>query len=72
MAKLYQSIYQIIGMTPPIRQKLPMEKAKRIDVASRIIFPLIFAVFNIAYWTNYLLQARQEYLATRQKTHGSS
>ena len=58
-------------MTPPIRRKLPMEKAKRIDVASRIGFPLVFAVFNVAYWINYLVQARQEYLASLKKTQGS-
>jgi hypothetical protein len=48
-----------------------MEKAKRIDVASRIGFPLVFAVFNVAYWINYLVQARQEYLTSLKKTQGS-
>lgn len=29
-------------------------RSKRIDVISRIIFPLVFAVFNLAYWSTYL------------------
>ena len=29
-------------------------RAKRIDVISRVIFPLVFAVFNLAYWLYYL------------------
>jgi len=29
-------------------------RAKRIDVISRFIFPLIFAIFNLAYWLYYL------------------
>ena len=33
-------------------------RAKRIDVMARIIFPMVFAVFNISYWTFYLLQSR--------------
>ena len=37
-----------------------MRKAKRIDVASRILFPLIFALFNLSYWSNYLYQAAME------------
>lgn len=31
-------------------------RSKRIDVISRIIFPLVFAVFNMAYWSTYLNQ----------------
>ena len=30
-------------------------RAKRIDVISRFIFPLLFAIFNLAYWLYYLL-----------------
>ncbi|XP_022251200.1 glutamate-gated chloride channel-like [Limulus polyphemus] len=33
-------------------------RSKRIDVMSRILFPLMFALFNLVYWTTYLL--RQE------------
>ena len=29
-------------------------RSKRIDVISRIIFPLVFAVFNMAYWSTYI------------------
>lgn len=29
-------------------------RAKRIDVISRVIFPMVFAVFNLAYWLYYL------------------
>ena len=31
-------------------------RSKRIDVVSRFIFPLVFAVFNLAYWSTYLNQ----------------
>ena len=31
-------------------------RAKKIDVISRIIFPAIFAMFNLSYWCYYLLQ----------------
>jgi anionic glutamate receptor len=31
-------------------------RSKRIDVISRIFFPLVFAVFNMAYWSTYLNQ----------------
>ena len=31
-------------------------RSKRIDVLSRYLFPLVFAVFNVAYWTNYLIE----------------
>ena len=40
---------------------LPVDRSKRIDVVSRYLFPLVFAVFNLAYWTTYLLQARAEF-----------
>ena len=29
-------------------------RAKRIDVISRVVFPMVFAVFNLAYWLYYL------------------
>ncbi|GBO43180.1 Glutamate-gated chloride channel, partial [Araneus ventricosus] len=31
-------------------------RSKRIDVVSRICFPLAFAFFNLLYWTTYLLR----------------
>ncbi|XP_022258788.1 glutamate-gated chloride channel-like [Limulus polyphemus] len=31
-------------------------RSKRIDVMSRILFPLMFALFNLVYWTTYLLR----------------
>ena len=31
-------------------------RAKKIDVLSRVLFPAIFAFFNLAYWTFYLTQ----------------
>nr|XP_042898845.1 glutamate-gated chloride channel-like isoform X2 [Parasteatoda tepidariorum] len=31
-------------------------RSKRIDVFSRILFPLAFALFNLFYWTTYLLR----------------
>ena len=30
-------------------------RAKRIDIISRVIFPMVFAVFNLAYWLYYLM-----------------
>ncbi|XP_023344000.1 glutamate-gated chloride channel [Eurytemora carolleeae] len=35
-------------------------RSKRIDVVSRFLFPFIFAVFNVAYWSTYLQQANKE------------
>ncbi len=32
-------------------------EAKRIDVISRVIFPLSFAGFNVMYWSYYLTQS---------------
>ncbi|XP_058802223.1 glutamate-gated chloride channel isoform X5 [Phymastichus coffea] len=31
-------------------------RSKRIDVIARIIFPLVFALFNLAYWSTYLFR----------------
>ncbi|XP_021944512.2 glutamate-gated chloride channel isoform X2 [Folsomia candida] len=31
-----------------------LAKAKRIDLAARVLFPLIFCIFNISYWGYYL------------------
>jgi len=35
-------------------------RSKRIDVIARIIFPLVFALFNLAYWTSYLSAGQQK------------
>lgn len=29
-------------------------RAKRVDVIARVVFPLLFALFNLFYWVNYL------------------
>ncbi|RXG69149.1 Glutamate-gated chloride channel [Armadillidium vulgare] len=49
-----------IHMQPPPRHfckswlsKFP-SRSKRIDVISRITFPLVFALFNLVYWFTYL------------------
>ena len=35
-------------------------RSKRIDVISRITFPLVFALFNLVYWSTYLFQENQQ------------
>ncbi|KAK7572030.1 hypothetical protein V9T40_014502 [Parthenolecanium corni] len=35
-------------------------RSKRIDVVSRIVFPLVFALFNVSYWSTYLFRDEQE------------
>uniref|UniRef100_T1J6Z9 Neurotransmitter-gated ion-channel transmembrane domain-containing protein n=1 Tax=Strigamia maritima TaxID=126957 RepID=T1J6Z9_STRMM len=35
-------------------------RSKRIDVISRITFPLVFALFNLVYWSTYLLREDKE------------
>ena len=44
--------------TKGLLSKFP-SRAKRIDVISRFIFPLIFAIFNLAYWLYYLFAKSQ-------------
>ncbi|XP_035693591.1 glycine receptor subunit alphaZ1-like isoform X2 [Branchiostoma floridae] len=40
--------------TPAEIKALYMRRARRIDYYSRLIFPLLFTVFNILYWSVYL------------------
>ncbi|XP_021191014.1 glutamate-gated chloride channel isoform X7 [Helicoverpa armigera] len=55
-----------IHITPPRKNccRLWMSKfptrSKRIDVISRITFPLVFALFNLAYWSTYLFRDEDE------------
>jgi anionic glutamate receptor len=35
-------------------------RSKRIDVISRITFPLVFALFNLVYWSTYLFREEAE------------
>jgi hypothetical protein len=35
-------------------------RSKRIDVISRIMFPLVFALFNLVYWSTYLFREENE------------
>ena len=29
--------------------------ARKIDKASRVVFPLLFVIFNVVYWTYYMV-----------------
>jgi hypothetical protein len=31
------------------------EKARTVDKVSRVLFPLVFAIFNIIYWVVYIV-----------------
>ncbi|XP_050733408.1 glutamate-gated chloride channel-like [Eriocheir sinensis] len=35
-------------------------RSKRIDVIARITFPLVFALFNVAYWSAYLREEKKQ------------
>ncbi|XP_041982653.1 glutamate-gated chloride channel isoform X3 [Aricia agestis] len=55
-----------IHMSPPRKNccrlwisKFPT-RSKRIDVISRITFPLVFALFNVIYWSTYLFRDEEE------------
>ncbi|XP_055689304.1 glutamate-gated chloride channel isoform X7 [Lutzomyia longipalpis] len=56
-----------VHMQPPKRpnccrswlSKFPT-RSKRIDVISRITFPLVFALFNLVYWSTYLFREEEE------------
>ncbi|XP_053615922.1 glutamate-gated chloride channel isoform X2 [Plodia interpunctella] len=55
-----------VRMSPPRKNccriwmsKFPT-RSKRIDVISRITFPLVFAIFNLAYWSTYLFRTEDE------------
>ena len=37
-------------------------RSKRIDVISRIFFPMVFAFFNLAYWSTYLFTDEEDHL----------
>lgn len=51
----------------PVRRRNPLAewmhnfqfRAKKIDVISRVLFPLTFALFNVMYWSYYLTQEHQ-------------
>ena len=43
-------------------------RSKRIDIVARIIFPIVFATFNLCYWTFYL---SEEHKSLRQATKWS-
>ncbi|XP_046806050.1 glutamate-gated chloride channel isoform X26 [Lucilia cuprina] len=56
-----------VHMQPPKRpnccktwlSKFPT-RSKRIDVISRITFPLVFALFNLVYWSTYLFREEED------------
>lgn len=42
------------------KEALRRERARNLDKMSRIIFPAIFAIFNIIFWTVYIFWQPQE------------
>ncbi|KAM7427139.1 hypothetical protein ABFA07_021676 [Porites harrisoni] len=40
------------------RNSCPMEPSAKVDKASRVLFPLTFLVYNIAYWLTYYYEIR--------------
>ena len=40
---------------PAVRSEAPRNRAQAVDVISRIMFPLLYLVFNIIYWPLYVL-----------------
>ena len=42
---------------------ITFSRSKRIDIVARIIFPIIFATFNLCYWAFYL---SEEHKSLRQ------
>ena len=34
-------------------------QAKKIDIFSRVVFPFIFAMFNVMYWSYYLTRPQK-------------
>lgn len=47
-----------------LSRKFPL-RSKRIDVVARIVFPIVFATFNLCYWIFYL-SAERDTLSMRQ------
>lgn len=54
-SKLEQSAKKNVNFCRAWLNKFP-SRSKRIDVISRIFFPLMFALFNLVYWTTYLFR----------------
>ncbi|KAK5981217.1 hypothetical protein GCK32_007642, partial [Trichostrongylus colubriformis] len=40
------------------------EQSRRIDLVSRVVFPLFFMIFNVTYWWRYLIP----YMAVQAQT----
>lgn len=40
------------------RNSCPMESSAKVDKASRVLFPLSFVIYNIAYWLTYYYEIR--------------
>ena len=46
------------------KNSLILFRSKRIDIVARIIFPIVFATFNLCYWTFYLSEENKSHRPT--------
>ena len=50
-----------VSILASVGEEYALHEKMRTLLNLRYLFPVIFAVFNVAYWTTYLIQANQEF-----------